>query len=155
LAESKFECESNVALVEPEKPAYVHEASAIELSGPEFAKLWNLTPRALRYYESQRLIAPRRQGRVRIYSQVDSHRVGLILKGKKLGFTLNEISDMIDTAGGGTSPKGLRLTERACLKQIECLQSQMKTISEALAELERIHLSLSDKAGVKAPLTPK
>jgi DNA-binding transcriptional MerR regulator len=46
--------------------------------------------RALRFYEKRGLISPRRKGRVRIYGQVDSHRVSLIRRVKKLGFTLAE-----------------------------------------------------------------
>jgi DNA-binding transcriptional MerR regulator len=52
--------------------------------------------RALRFYEKRGLISPRRKGWVRIYGQVDSHRVSLILRAKKLGFTLAEAVRMID-----------------------------------------------------------
>jgi DNA-binding transcriptional MerR regulator len=124
-----------------------------ELSGGELAKLRGVTMRALRFYESRGLISPRRDGRVRCYSERDSERVGLILKAKKLGFTLAEIGHMIDAqdaqdgAGRGTAASGgLHLTAQKCLQQIGHLERQMRDIMEALADLRRIHLEICCKA---------
>jgi DNA-binding transcriptional MerR regulator len=78
----------------------------------KFAKLRGVTMRALRFYESRRLISPRRDGRVRFYSQRDSERIGLILRAKKLGFTLTEIGQMIDVEGNAATSGGLKLTSQ-------------------------------------------
>jgi DNA-binding transcriptional MerR regulator len=121
-----------------------------EISSLELAKRWGITPRALRFYESRGLISSRRQGRVRIYSQRDSDRIGRILRAKKLGFTLAEIGAMIDVEEGA-APLGLQLTASQCLAQIARLETQMKDIIEALAELRRIHLALCVQAGAAAP----
>jgi DNA-binding transcriptional MerR regulator len=86
---------------------------------------------------------------VRIYSQRDSDRIGLILRAKKLGFTLAEIGPMIDVEEGA-APPDLRLTAEKCLAQITLLEAQMKEIIEALAELRRIHLDLCRQAGAAA-----
>ena len=55
----------------------------------ELAREYDLTPRAIRFYEDQQLIAPERKGRSRIYSERDRVRLKLILRGKRLGFSLS------------------------------------------------------------------
>ena len=57
----------------------------------ETAKRFSITPRALRFYEGKGLIAPIRDGAVRLHGQSDLERLALILKARKLGFTLGEI----------------------------------------------------------------
>jgi DNA-binding transcriptional MerR regulator len=125
-------------------PAEVEQA---EFSGAQLAKLWGVTMRALRFYESRGLISPRRDGRVRTYSQRDSQRIGVILRAKKLGFTLAEIGQMIDIRGSATASGGLQLTAQKCLQQIGHLEGQMRDIIEALADLRRIHLEICCNAG--------
>jgi DNA-binding transcriptional MerR regulator len=129
-----------------DRPSNPADAGRIEMSGAELAKQWGVTMRALRFYESRGLISPRRDGRVRSYGQRDSQRIGLILRAKKLGFTLTEIGQMIDIDAAASSG-GLQLTAQKCLQQIGHLESQMKDIIEALADLRRIHLDICCKAG--------
>lgn len=57
---------------------------------------FDVTPRALRFYEDKGLLSPARQGLNRLYSGRDRARVQLILRGKRVGFALNEIRDMLD-----------------------------------------------------------
>jgi DNA-binding transcriptional MerR regulator len=131
----------------------VHHPAAPEagaLSGADLAKLWGVTMRALRFYESRGLISPRREGRVRSYGQRDSERIGRILRAKKLGFTLTEIGQMIDVQDGEATSSGLGLTAQKCLQQIGHLEGQMKNLIEALTDLRRIHLELCRKAGSAA-----
>jgi DNA-binding transcriptional MerR regulator len=116
-------------------------AAPATLSGVDVARAWGLTLRTLRHYEHRGLIAPRRCGSARIYSPADHRRIGLIVKAKKLGFTLAEIGRMLD-AGGELAP-----TAQQCLRQITRLQAQLKDTIEALAELRRIHLDICRKAG--------
>jgi DNA-binding transcriptional MerR regulator len=131
----------------PDRSGNPADADRAEFSGAELAKLWGVTMRALRFYESRGLISPRRDGRVRAYSQRDSQRIGIILRAKKLGFTLTEIGQMIDVRGAAASSGGLQLTAQKCLQQIGHLESQMKDIMEALADLRRIHLDICCKVG--------
>jgi DNA-binding transcriptional MerR regulator len=56
----------------------------------ELAKEFNVTPRAIRFYEDQGLISPAREGRRRVYNRRDRIRLKLILRGKRLGFPLSE-----------------------------------------------------------------
>jgi DNA-binding transcriptional MerR regulator len=118
-----------------------------ELSVAEVAKVWGITTRALRFYESRGLLSPRRDGRVRTYNRRDSERIGLILRAKKLGFTLAEIGQLIDVKDGAASTGGLKLTAQKCLEQISVLEAQMKDLIEALADLRRIHLEVCSRIG--------
>ncbi|MDP2091646.1 MAG: MerR family transcriptional regulator, partial [Pseudohongiella sp.] len=60
----------------------------------ELAKEFDITTRAIRFYESEGLLNPDRDGRNRLYSQRDHTRLKLILRGKRLGFALEEIREM-------------------------------------------------------------
>jgi DNA-binding transcriptional MerR regulator len=65
----------------------------------ELAREFDVTPRAIRFYEDQGLLAPRREGSSglrRVYSNRDRTRLKLTLRGKRLGFTLSEIRDLLD-----------------------------------------------------------
>jgi DNA-binding transcriptional MerR regulator len=146
IVECKDPVAEDVVWHSPDRKAPA-DAEQATFSGAELAKLWGVTMRALRFYESRGLISPRRDGRVRSYSQRDSQRIGVILRAKKLGFTLAEIGQMIDIRGGAAASGGLQLTAQKCLQQIGHLEGQMKDIIEALADLRRIHLEICRKAG--------
>ena len=67
-----------------------------EFSIGELATEFDVTPRAIRFYEGHGLLAPRRAGQRRIYSPSDRTRLKLTLRGKRLGLTLSEIRELID-----------------------------------------------------------
>ena len=108
----------------------------------QMAEKFGVTPRALRFYESKHLLKPAREGRGRIYSETDQHHVALILKGRKLGFTIAEIGQMIAAEEGQGSPQALKLTREKCVDQIAHLEQQLRDTNEALAELRRMHIAL-------------
>ncbi len=62
----------------------------------ELAREFDITPRAIRFYESEGMISPARQGQTRIFSLRDRARIVLIVQGKRVGFSLAEIREMID-----------------------------------------------------------
>ncbi len=62
----------------------------------ELAREFGITARTIRFYEDEGLIKPRRQGLTRLYSQHDRVRLGWILRGKRLGFSLAEIKQLLD-----------------------------------------------------------
>ena len=126
-------------------------SSQTEFSITDLAKEFGLTHRALRFYEARGLIAPQRAGRRRIFSRADRERLALIVRGKKLGFTLTEIHNMVEAQSGHGSENALKLTAEKCLEQIAFFERQMREAGEALAELRRIHLSLCVQAGQRAP----
>ena len=108
----------------------------------ELSREFGVTLRALRFYENKGLIAPQRDGLNRLYSEADRNRLALILKGKKLGFTLGEIRQMIAAEEGSDDSDALSLSREKCLEQIELLQRQKAEIEEGLSELHRIYSSL-------------
>lgn len=69
---------------------------ATEFSIGELAREFDVTPRAIRFYEDQGLLAPRREGQRRVYTARDRTRLKLTLRGKRLGLALSEIRELID-----------------------------------------------------------
>lgn len=106
------------------------------------AREFGVTLRALRFYESKRLIAPLRVGAVRLYRREDRGRLALILMGRRLGFTLAEIRALI-AAQGADHP--LHLTRQKCVEQITLLERQKRNIEVAIAELRQIYTSFYNK----------
>ena len=72
------------------------EIERAEFSISELAREFDVTPRAIRFYEDQGLLSPRRDGQRRIYTLRDRTRLKLTLRGKRLGLTLAEIRELID-----------------------------------------------------------
>jgi len=72
------------------------ETERAEFSIGELAREFEITPRAIRFYEDRGLLAPRREGQRRIYAPRDRTRLKLTLRGKRLGLTLSEIRELID-----------------------------------------------------------
>ena len=71
----------------------------------DLAGEFKITPRTIRFYEDKHLLQPSRQGLSRVYSRRDRARLQLILRGKRLGFSLAEIKEMLDLydLGDGTN----------------------------------------------------
>ena len=130
----------------------VEQADQAEFTIGELAKEFGVTLRALRFYENKGLIAPRRRGLTRFYSRADRDRLALILKGKKLGFTLGEIRQMV-AAEKGDDSQALKLSQDKCLEQIGLLERQKADLEEGLEELRRIYASLSAKMVEASPHT--
>jgi DNA-binding transcriptional MerR regulator len=117
----------------------------------EVARLFNVTLRALRFYEDRGLIKPIREGSARYYDAAMRSRLQLILKGKHLGFTLSEIRDMIAAQAHSLSPNELTLGQEQVVAQIELLQRQRDGIEDAIIELRATHERLSLQGA--APVT--
>lgn len=120
----------------------------------ELAKEFDITPRSIRFYEEQGLITPSRTGRNRIYNNKDRVRLKLILRGKRLGFSLAEVNNLFELYD--TNPDSaiqletmLSMTDqkRAVLRQqledIQMLMGELDEVEarcrEELAELKRGH----------------
>jgi len=97
---------------------------------------FGVTARALRFYEDEGLIAPERRGTQRIYSHRDRARLAWILRGKRVGFSLTEIRELIDLydVGDGRRTQRQRTIDR-CHERIDLLNRQKHDIDAALAEL--------------------
>jgi len=74
----------------------LEEQERSEFSISELAREFEVTPRAIRFYEDQGLMSPRREGQRRIYTARDRTRLKLTLRGKRLGLSLSEIRELID-----------------------------------------------------------
>lgn len=75
-----------------------------EMTISQMSRLFGVSLRTLRFYEDRGLIKPRRDGNARFYRGADRVRMEMILKGKKLGFTLTEIQDLIGGKGATETP---------------------------------------------------
>lgn len=105
----------------------------------ELSEEFDITPRTLRYYEDQRLIAPTRQGQTRIYSKKDRARLVWILRGKRVGFTISDMGKLLDLyylEGGKVKQREIGLQN--CRERIKILERQKKDIDETLKELNEI-----------------
>lgn len=115
------------------------------------------TPRALRFYEDKGLLSPARQGFNRVYSYKDRARLQLILRGKRVGLSLAEIREILDSYhkedGGATQfAKSLgKFQER-----IVALEQQRQDIDEAIQELHAASARLQQRlAEMRPDLLPK
>ncbi|WP_100658259.1 MerR family transcriptional regulator [Alteromonas flava] len=118
----------------------------------ELAKLFDITPRSIRFYEEQSLLEPERVGQSRVYRTKDKVRLKLILRGKRLGFSLAEVKNLFELYDSNPNSAAqltamLKMTEqkRATLRQqLDDIQMLMNELDEVesrcrdeLTELER------------------
>lgn len=102
----------------------------------EIADEFDVTHRTVRHYEELGLITPERRGTTRVYHRRDRTRLGLILRGKRLGFPLEQIRTIIDLYD---APRGRKSQLEYVLAQIDerraDLEQRRRDIEDALAEL--------------------
>jgi DNA-binding transcriptional MerR regulator len=102
----------------------------------EMAKKFGVTLRTLRFYEDKGLLHPHRDGSTRLYTRRDKARLKLILLGRKVGFSLRDVKQMMDLYDpSGTNTKQLRLALDKSEKQLARLQKQKDVIEDAIGEL--------------------
>jgi len=115
----------------------LEEQERSEYSISELAREFEVTPRAIRFYEDQGLISPRRAGTRRIYTPRDRTRLKLTLRGKRLGLTLSEIRELIDMYEPGRDERPQLERFLAVLESHRAsLLQQRRDIEAQLTELE-------------------
>ena len=121
--------------------------AAGEMTIGEMAREFGVTLRTLRFYEDRNLIHPRRAGTSRYYGGPDRVRLEMILKGKRLGFTLAEISELIgaDDGAAKTDFEG-RLRPAQIVDQLDHLERQRHEIEDAIISLRATRERLSHVA---------
>lgn len=121
-----------------------HASSTLETTGQfysvtQLGRNLGVTARTIRFYEDKGLISPRRAGNNRVYTARDRGRMILILRGKKLGFSLREIKEYLDLYDADpTHAKQLRLLLKAVRSRILQMEDQRVALDQALGELREV-----------------
>jgi DNA-binding transcriptional MerR regulator len=111
----------------------------------QLTKEFGVTARTLRFYEDEGLIAPARRGQTRIYSTRDRARITLILRGRRVGFSLaeiREILDLYDVHDGGKTQ--IMHARKKFEERVTTLERQKVDIEESLIELRRAIRTIDD-----------
>ncbi|EWY41407.1 transcriptional regulator [Skermanella stibiiresistens SB22] len=125
----------------------------------ELAEEFQVTPRTIRFYEDQGLLAPTRDGLNRIYSHRDRARLTLICRGKRLGFSLAEIKDFLNLYD--TDDRQIEQMRYALCRgreRIKSLETQFEDVKQTLHELRALESQILDHlraAGIEAAKTSK
>jgi len=118
----------------------------ITYSIAELAKEFDITTRTIRFYEDKQLLKPARRGQQRVYSRADYTRLKLVLRGKRLGWPLDDIREMIlmyDVPGGEETQ--LRVMIDKIKRSRETLLQQQEDIALALSEFDDLQLRCEEQ----------
>ena len=103
----------------------------------EMCDLYNVTPRTLRFYESKELLFPIREGQRRLFTRRDRARLKLILQGKRFGFSLEEIRQLLNLYDIGDQQKTqLAKTYELASKRLKVMIEQKNELTTAIEDLK-------------------
>ncbi len=103
----------------------------------EMCDIYQVTPRTLRFYEAKELLSPTREGSKRLYSKQDRARLQLILRGKRFGFSLEDIRQLLDMYDhNGSNQAQLNRTYLLAQDRIAQMKQQAAELTLAIQELE-------------------
>ncbi len=98
---------------------------------------YDVTPRTLRFYEAKELLSPVRDGTKRLFTRRDRARLKLILRGKRFGFSLEDIRQMLDLYGrDGSNAEQYHRVYRLALDRLAVMEAQRAELDVAIAELK-------------------
>ncbi len=103
----------------------------------EMCEAYDVTPRTLRFYEAKELIFPIRDGQKRLFTKRDRARLKLILRGKRFGFSLEEIRQLLDLYHMGDQQlTQLSRTHEVGLERLHAMEQQRDELTEAIDDLK-------------------
>lgn len=103
----------------------------------QMCEKYDVTARTLRFYEAKELLFPTREGQKRLYSKRDRARLSLILRGKRFGFSLEEIRQLLDMYNmDDHQATQLRETYALAEKRLADMKTQRAELDDAIAELQ-------------------
>lgn len=110
----------------------------------QLTKEFDVSARTLRFYEEENLIQPARRGQTRIYSVRDRARIILILRGRRMGFSLSEIREFLDVYNPESDLKQLLLAKQRFEERIAAFERQKADIEATMAELKVVLAEVND-----------
>jgi DNA-binding transcriptional MerR regulator len=115
------------------------DAEETTLKIGDMARMFGVTLRTLRFYEDKGLLSPIRDGSNRLYTRRDRARLKLILLGRKVGFSLRDVKQMMDLYDpAGSNAKQLRMALEKSERQFGRLLKQRAAVDDAMDELTRL-----------------
>jgi DNA-binding transcriptional MerR regulator len=121
-------------------------AATESFSITDLARHFDVTPRTIRFYEGEGLIAPERRGTARLYSRADRARLAWILRGREVGFSLADIRELLDLYEPGPARRGqLQATLEKCRARVSALRQQRDSIDATIAELDQFCATIQAK----------
>jgi DNA-binding transcriptional MerR regulator len=114
----------------------------------ELAREFGITARTIRFYEDEGLIKPRRHGLTRLYSLGDRTRLSWILRGKRLGFSLAEIKELLDLYQvDRTGVQQLRELLRRSRVHVADLEKKRRDLDQHIAEFKEVEAQVANELG--------
>jgi DNA-binding transcriptional MerR regulator len=113
------------------------DKNPISFSIGELAREFDITTRSIRFYEDQGLILPNRKGQTRIYNQRDRVRLRLILRGKRLGFSLAETGRLFELYDADTS------SATQLIEIMELISNKKKDLNQQLEDIKAVLIELT------------
>ena len=107
------------------------------LTFKEMCARFDVTPRTLRYYEYIELLSPEKEGRSRFYNPREIARMTLILRGRRWGFSLEEIRQWLDIYEHSGTGEQFRTFVEAADRQLAALESERLALDETIADLKK------------------
>lgn len=114
------------------------DADDTRLTFKQMCERFDVTPRTLRYYEYIELLTPERQGRSRFYHPRDLARMTLILRGRKYGFSLEQIRQWLDIYDEQGSAAQMATWVESATAQLQELHAQRAQLDETISELQAL-----------------
>lgn len=135
----------------------MRDAAGDELLGiRQMCDAFGVTPRTLRFYESSGLLAPLRRGQARLFTRRDRARLTLILRGKRFGFSLDQLRDLLDLYDPAAGNRGqAEATLAIARERLADMRRQQAELRAAITELSARIAEAEAEAASRAPTTPE